>query len=102
MLNQLVCVGRIKEIAIQDNKVIVILTVPRSYKNIEGNYENDYIEVEVFGKFAETVKKYCEVKDLIGVKGRLAKLENDKAISVIAEKVTFLSTKKNIIDCAKN
>ena len=41
----------------------------------------------------ETTKEYCLKGDLIGIRGRLAKLENEN-LKVIAEKITFMSSGK--------
>ena len=98
MLNNITLVGRIaKEIKIQElesgKKVLnVTLSVPRSYKNSEGEYEKDFIPCTLFNGIAENVESYCKQGDLMGIKGRVQVREN--TIEIIAEKVTFLSTKK--------
>lgn len=92
MLNQVVMVGRIKNIDVKDNKCYIKITVPRSYKNENGEYENDILDTMVVGGMVDNVENYCTVGDLIGVKGRLE--ETNKGMIVVAEKVTFLSSKK--------
>lgn len=98
MLNSITLVGRIaKEIKIQElesgKKVLnVTLAVPRSFKNMNGEYETDLIPCILFNGIAENVESYCKQGDLIGIKGRVQVREN--TIEIIAEKVTFLSTKK--------
>lgn len=97
MLNNLVLVGRLvsdPEInETEKGKVTdITLAVPRSYKNEEGEYETDFIPVKLFGQIASTNVEYCRKGDLIGVKGRLVRL-NDKDLKVVAEKITFLSSK---------
>lgn len=97
MLNNLVLVGRLvsdPEInETEKGKVTdITLAVPRSYKNEEGEYETDFIPVKLFGQIASTTVEYCRKGDLIGVKGRLVRL-NDKDLKVVAEKITFLSSK---------
>lgn len=88
MLNQAIVVGRLKNI--ENGKVV--LAVPRSYKNAEGEYETDYIEAKLSKSISDNVLSYCEVEDLVGIKGRL---ESDlNRMYVIAEKVTFLSSRK--------
>lgn len=71
----------------------ITLAVPRSFKNVNGEYETDFIPVVLWAGIAETTSEYCKKGDLVGVKGRLQ--AEDKKIVVIAEKVTFLSSKPN-------
>ena len=88
MLNQVVVVGRIYNM---ENGELV-MAVPRSFKNAEGEYETDYIEVRLSDAIEKNVSTYCEKGDLVGVKGRL---ESDlNRMYVIADKVTFLSSRK--------
>ena len=98
MLNQTVLVGRlvqdpeIKELE-NDKKVCnITLAVTRSYKNADGIYETDFIPVTLWQGIAEQTTNYCKKGDLVGVKGRLQSRE-DK-VEVVAEKVTFLSSRK--------
>ena len=99
MLNQIAIVGRLvsdPEINETENgkKVSEItLAVPRSYKNSEGIYDTDIIPCIVWYGMAENVAEFCRKGDIIGVKGRLQRLEGNE-LQVIAEKVTFLSSKK--------
>ena len=97
MLNNLVLVGRLvsdPEInETEKGKVTdITLAVPRSYKNEEGEYETDFIPVRLWNSIGETTAEYCKKGDLIGVKGRLARLSGED-LKVVAEKVTFLSSK---------
>ena len=108
MLNQIILVGRlvsdleIKE-TIEDRKEVTItLAIPRSFKNAEGEHETDFIPCKVGYTMCDTLKEYCEKGDLIGVKGRVQSksyLREDgtsyNAVELIAEKVTFLSSKSN-------
>lgn len=88
MLNQVVVVGRIYSI---ENGELV-MAVPRSFKNDNGEYDTDYIEARLSKSIEENVSTYCEKGDLVGIKGRL---ESDlNRMYVIAEKVTFLSSRK--------
>lgn len=89
MLNQVVIVGRIYSM----EKGTVILAVTRSYKNEQGEYDTDYIDVTLTGSIEQNVSAYCEKGDLVGIKGRLQGGLN--TMSLVAEKVTFLSTKKS-------
>ncbi len=94
MLNQFVLVGKIEKIEEMEGKqdaLILTVAVPRSFKNIDGVYETDIIDCLVFNW--ETVKENCKKGAIVGIKGRISKLDN-KAISLVSEKVTYLSSKK--------
>lgn len=99
MLNQVVIVGRLVEKPIleenQNGKKVCIITlaVPRSYKNDDGIYDTDFIKCTLWNSVAENTVEYCGRGDLIGVKGRLECLCGSE-LQVVAEKVTFLSSKK--------
>ena len=97
MLNQTILVGRIvKEVEVKevDNRKVayVTLAVQRSYKNEEGVYETDFVPCTLWNQMAENVAEYCRKGDLVGVKGRIQNENN--GIVIVAEKVTFLSSKK--------
>ena len=108
MLNQVVLVGRLtRDISVnksdKGSKVATItLAVPRSFKNMEGNYDTDFIDCVAFDLIAENTKEYCSKGDIIGVKGRIqSKLvekegKKENVLELIAEKVTFLSSKREI------
>lgn len=99
MLNQLVLVGRLVDNPIVEEnengrKVSTItLAVPRSFKNNEGEYDKDFIPVTIWDELSLQINKHCKKEDLVGIKGRLQKLEGN-SLQVVAEKVTFLSSRK--------
>lgn len=99
MLNQVVMVGRLVEKPIikeneNERKVSEItLAVPRSYKNVEGVYDTDFIKCTLWNDIAEKTVEYCDKGDLVGVKGRLQCLSFNE-LQVVAEKITFLSNNK--------
>lgn len=97
MLNQMVLVGRIakepilKEI--EGKKISLLsISVPRNYKNSNGEYETDFINIRLFGNVAENTAEYCKVGDTVGIKGRVE--NNNESLEIIAEKVTFLAEGK--------
>jgi len=105
MLNQAVLVGRLtKEPEVQEtesgkNVSNITLAVQRAYKNEDGVYETDFIDVTLWNAIAENTAEYCHKGDIVGVKGRI-QVENyekdgeKKSVQrVVAEKVTFLSSK---------
>lgn len=95
MLNQVILVGRISnEVSLVGDTATLILKVPRSVKNEQGEYENDFIPCVVSGNIATNVVEYCKKEDIVGIKGRI--MNNDETghkNEIFAEKVTFLSSK---------
>jgi len=109
VLNQVVLVGRLTDdlsvIEVEKGKKVttLILAVQRSYKNTEGLYETDFIRCTLWNSVAASTSEYCKKGDIVGIKGRLqVSSYEDKdgtrkySTEVIAEKVTFLSSKKSI------
>jgi single-strand DNA-binding protein len=105
MLNQVVLVGRLvknPELQVTDSgkKITKItLAVPRSYKNVSGEYDTDFLDCTLWTNVAENTTEYCQSGDMIGVKGRIqnriiesADGTKKKKTEIIAEKVTFLAT----------
>ncbi len=105
MLNQVVLVGRlVRDIEVHKtdknkNITTVTLAIPRSFKNANGEYDTDFIDCILWDSTAVTTGEYCHKGDIIGVKGRLQSrvIEKDKEkkylTEIVAEKVTFLSSK---------
>lgn len=106
MLNQVVVVGRLvsdPEISTTENnrkRTYITVAIPRSYKNMEGNYDTDFIKCVLWNGIAENTCEYCKKGDIVGIKGRLQSSSYEKdgeikyVMEVIAERVTFLSSKK--------
>ena len=108
MLNQIVIVGRLVDkpkVEKLENeggsRSQITLAVPRSYKNADGEYDTDFVDCTLWNGVAENTAEYCEKGDLIGVKGRIQTStyetesgEKRKSTQVVAEKITFLSSKK--------
>ena len=98
MMNQVVLIGRITntlELKQEEDSIkyaYMKLAVPRSFKNADGEYETDFIGVRLFGTIADSTTEYCKKGDLVGVKGRLQNYKNK--LELVAEKLTFLSSKK--------
>lgn len=104
MLNNAVIVGRIvqnpelKETEKGGKLANIVLAVPRSFKNSNGEYETDFINCTLWRGIAESTAEYCKKGDLVGIKGRIQTSnyqdsEGNKKYTteVVAEKVTFLS-----------
>lgn len=107
MINSIVLVGRIvsdleiKETEQGKKKINITLAVPRYYKNDEGIYETNFIPCVLFGTLAEKTFEWAKKGDLAGIRGRLqTRIENNENkqkeifVEVVAEKVTFLSSRK--------
>lgn len=106
MLNQIVLVGRLtRNIKInksENGKKIanISLAIPRSFKNMEGTYDTDFIDCIAFENIAENTASYCSKGDIVGVKGRVQSRVVEKdgkkeyLMDIVAEKVTFLSSRK--------
>ena len=106
MLNQTILVGRlVKDVKVQEKEngkkyANITIAIPRNFKNENGEYDKDFIKCTLFDNTAINTSEYCHVGDIIGVKGRLQsnviEKENDSkdyTIEVIAERITFLSSK---------
>lgn len=106
MLNQTVIVGRlVKDPELYEtekgNKVTnITLAVPRSFKNMDGEYDTDFISCVLWKGIAENAVEYCKKGDLLGVKGRIQSRKIDideqtkrEVLEVVAEKVTYLSSR---------
>ncbi len=106
MLNQSILVGRIvrePEIKETENgtKVTnITLAVQRPFKNTSGEYNTDFISCVLWKGIAESTAEYCKKGDLIGIRGRIqtrvyeTEEESKNVVEVVAERVTFLSSKK--------
>ena len=107
MLNQVVIAGRltgdpvVEEVEGGKKVSSITVAVPRSYKNVDGTYDTDFIRCTLWGGIAENTCEYCKKGDIVGVKGRIQTSSyetedgNKKyAMEVVAEKISFLSSKK--------
>ena len=107
MLNQVILVGRLTsdiEVVKDENGAkyaVITLAIPRNFKNADGEYDTDFIECVLWNGIAENATEYCKKGDIVGIRGRLENnsFENEDGskvykAQVIAEKVTFLSSKK--------
>ena len=106
MLNQIVLVGRltrdIKITKLENGRKVgtISLAIPRSFKNVDGTYDTDFIDCVGFENIIENTSTYCKKGDIVGVKGRVQSRVVEKdgnkeyLMDIIAEKVTFLSSKK--------
>ena len=94
MLNQLVLAGRIVNIPTEKEEkgTKITISVSRNYKNIEGIYETDNIDIMLYEQMVSNVLEYCKQGDLIGVRGRVETKDNN--LIIIADKITYLTSDK--------
>ena len=109
-MNNVILVGRLTKnpevFEVGDKQLTnIILAVNRNFKNSEGIYETDFIRCILWNNIAANTTEYCQVGDVVGIKGRLQTSkyvdEEEKThyvTDVIAERVTFISTvKKHVV-----
>jgi single-strand DNA-binding protein len=115
MLNQVILVGRLvydPELrTLEDGRTVTTITlaIQRNYKNNEtGEYDTDFIRCTLWSGIAETTVQYCKKGSVVGIKARLAQryfeYDDGKSFSypeVIAEKITFINTKKQDLTTEK-
>lgn len=98
-MNYVTLVGRLAETPvlekIDDDKKITYLKlkIPRTFKNMYGEYETDIIKCVLWNGIALTTTEYCREGDVIGVRGRLENANNEDIV-VVAEKVNFIASKE--------
>ena len=113
MLNQIVLVGRLvrkpelKESENNAKYTYINLAVPRSFKNVNGEYDTDFIDCILWDNIASNTVEYCDKGDIVGIRGRIQsrKVETEEehketVIDIICERVSFLSSKnKDVVEC---
>ena len=106
-MNRTVLVGRLTKDPelkhTQSNKAVATFTIAvnRQFKNANGEYEADFINIVAWGNQAETIKQYVYKGHQIGIDGRI-QTRNYEAndgrkvyvTEVVAESFTFLEPKK--------
>ena len=97
-MNQTVLVGKIvnksKIEELENGKKVCTITisVPRNLKNMNGEYDIDFIDCMLWDGIAEKALDFCQKGSFVGVRGRLQRLDGED-LKVLAERVTFLSGK---------
>jgi len=102
-MNQFVIMGRlesapkIKKIN-KEEKTYIEIAVKRADKDKDGNYATDLIEVMLWDGGIKDMCKYLKQGDMVGIRGRIEVNFNNKIkkTCLIAEKITFLSSKKGV------
>jgi single-strand DNA-binding protein len=88
-----------------DNATAILknsIAVQRKFKNAEGNYDADFINITAFGKSAEFIANYFTKGSMIGINGRIqtGSYVNKDGVKVyttdvIVENAEFVSGKKD-------
>lgn len=114
MLNQVTLIGRVVEKPVlrcydeEVNVATLILAVTRPFKNMDGNYDTDFIRITLWNGIAQSTAEYTQKGDIVGVKGRLVVRDSEvsfnsnddslkKKISIlelIGERVIFIHSAK--------
>lgn len=106
-MNNYTLIGRlVKDLEVKESENkkkygYITVAVNRTYKNAEGNYDTDFIDMIVWNEIAERISEYCHKGDLIGVTGRIetrmvtVEDHNEKVTQLVCDKVTFLQSKKD-------
>ena len=111
MLNQVVLVGRLvrkpelREAGNKSKFAYITLAVPRTFKNVNGEYDCDFVDCILWDAAATNTVEYCNKGDIVGIRGRIQtrmveeendkeEVEKEKVIEIICERVSFLSSSK--------
>ena len=112
MINQITLIGRVVDkptlYKYEDGfcATTLRLAVTRPFKNMEGNYDCDFIRVSLWNGVAQSASEYCDKGDIVGVKGRIVNKENEYTfeiegrefvrklsyLEIIGERVVFISS----------
>lgn len=102
MLNQVVLIGKLLENPVlkKDENGISFcecdLSIRRSFKSKNGNYENDIIRFKMLKEIAKNFSANAEKGTLVAIKGRIEPVKyyiDNKEVDtniIIAEKITYL------------
>ena len=96
MLNQIVIVGKIKEMPrLTDESGLhfaeMLVEVQRSYRNSNDEYESDCFKVILWRGIAEITLEHYQVGTTVGIKGRLEAYKENLG-QIVAERVSFITS----------
>ena len=92
MLNGVTVVGRINYIYVEDN-ILEIKCIKQLYKDdVKSGEEEVYIPVMLSDSMMKRTKQYCDINDIVGVKGWLK--NRDGKLIIMADKLTILASSK--------
>jgi len=84
MNNIVMIIGRILEF--KDENYIKVATT-RNFKNADGVYESDFIEIKLSEIIMKKTKEYCKKGDLVSIKGRI-----ESGNIIVANSISFLNS----------
>lgn len=106
MINRTILVGRLtKDVELQKTQsgksvANFSLAVTKDYKNVEGNYDAYFFQIQVWNASAEYLAKYGKQGDIVGVDGKLESHSYDDrtgnkktVVQVIAERIKIIHSK---------
>lgn len=108
MLNQVVLVGRLSQdletYILEDGRKVthLNLAVQRPFKNMEGQYDVDFVNCSVWEGLSTVIEPYCQKGTMIALKGRIQAYKkeiNEKKYTmyeVVAERISFLKDTKGV------
>ena len=102
MLNQCILVGKILSIRKEQEVAVITLSIARGYKEQgEDDYHVDELDIELSDHLSRTALEYLKENATVGIKARIASrskiIANTKIKlhTIVAEKLTFINSKKN-------
>jgi single-strand DNA-binding protein len=101
MINTIVLVGRVVSDPVLgkmesgNSYTHLTLAVTRSYKNVKGEYDTDFIPCTVWYALADSCVLYCKKGDIVGIRGRLQMRQVDL---VFSKEKTELKRKVNQLE----
>ena len=100
MINQVTLIGRIVEKPIlrsyenDVNVATLTLAVTRPFKNMDGNYETDFIKITLWNGVAQSTCDYTQKGEIVGVKGRVAMKDTEVSFAdqsqIFKKKISIL------------
>lgn len=96
MLNQVIIVGRLRKVVDlgEDKGGIITIENIRPFKNTDGIYESDFIDVRIFDNAKNSLIECIKENDLIEARGRVQvrEVDGNKIIEIVSDKITFMSS----------
>ena len=100
ILNQFIVIGLIDKVEVIDdsckNKHAIMSLILQPKPDTYGATE-DYIDVVVYGDMVGVIKK-LDNTSIVGVKGYFVRKQKEDAMTIVAEKVTYLSKTKDAVE----
>ena len=108
MMNNVVLVGRVthepelKQTESGKSFCNLSIAVPRNYKNTNGEYDTDFVDIVLWESVAKNTAEYSQKGDVLAIKAKIQTrmIENadgtrKKKTEIIGEKVSFVASRDN-------